>query len=106
MVLVSKAVAISGAREGQADDGELTSIDAGTIPFYVEAPGAQVSIQGLRFIRPKGVAVRVYAVSGLGDRLLQDRRRRAGKPRQRRNRHRDELRFARFTTHPNEPGKT
>src|SRR5215467_8656403 len=65
MVLVSKAVAISGAREGQADDGELTSIDAGTIPFYVEAPGAQVSIQGLRFIRPKGVAVRVYAVSGL-----------------------------------------
>src|SRR5215813_1512809 len=65
MVLVSKAVAISGAREGHDDDGELTSIDAGTIPFYVEAPGAHVSIQGLRFIRPKGVAVRVYAVSGL-----------------------------------------
>src|SRR5215470_7537759 len=65
MVLVSKAVAVSGAREGQADDGELTSIQAGQIPFYVEAPGAQVSIQGLRFIRPKGVAVRVYAVSGL-----------------------------------------
>src|SRR5215813_8466884 len=65
MVLVSKAVAISGAREGHADDGELTSIDAGTNPFYVEAPGAQVSIQGLRFIQPKGVAVRVYALSGL-----------------------------------------
>src|SRR5215468_8534610 len=57
MVLVSKAVAISGAREGQDDDGELTSIDAGTNPFYVEAPGAHVSIQGLRFIRPKQVAV-------------------------------------------------
>jgi len=65
MVLVSKAVAISGARGDHDDDGELTSIQAGQIPFYVEAPGAQVSIQGLRFIRPKGVAVRVYAVSGL-----------------------------------------
>jgi hypothetical protein len=58
MVLVSKAVAISG-------DGELTSIDAGTIPFYVNAPGAHVSIQGLRFIRPKKDAVLVYAVRGL-----------------------------------------
>src|SRR5215472_4677815 len=65
MVLVSKAVAIFGARGDHDDDGELTSIDAGTIPFYVEAPGAHVSIQGLRFFRPKGVAVRVYAVSGL-----------------------------------------
>jgi hypothetical protein len=65
MVLVSKAVAISGARGDHDDDGELTSIDAGTNPFYVEAPGAPVSIQGLRFIRPKKTAVRVYAVSGL-----------------------------------------
>src|SRR6516164_6632290 len=32
MVLVSKAVAISGARDD--DDGELTSIQAGQIPFY------------------------------------------------------------------------
>jgi len=63
MVLVSKAVAISGARDD--DDGELTSIQAGQIPFYVEAPGAHVSIQGLRFIRPKKDAVLVYAVSGL-----------------------------------------
>jgi len=65
IVLVSKAVAISGAREDHDDDGELTSIYAGTIPFYVEAPGAHVSIQGLRFIRPKKHAVLVYAVSGL-----------------------------------------
>jgi hypothetical protein len=65
MVLVSKAVAISGARGDHNDDGELTSIDAGTIPSYVEAPGAHVSIQGLRFIRPKKDAVLVYAVSGL-----------------------------------------
>src|SRR5262249_60744989 len=65
MVLVSKAVAISGARGDHDDDGELTSIQAGQIPFYVEAPGAQVSIQGLRFIRQIGVAVRSYAVSGM-----------------------------------------
>src|SRR5262249_259558 len=65
MVLVSKAVTISGERGDHDDNGELTSIQAGQIPFYVEAPGAHVSIQGLRFIRPKGVAVRVYAVSGL-----------------------------------------
>src|SRR6516162_1306412 len=38
MVLVSKAVAISGARGDHDDDGELTSIQAGQIPFYVEAP--------------------------------------------------------------------
>src|SRR5215510_10274579 len=65
MVLVSKAVTISGERGDHDDDGELTSIQAGQIPFYVEAPGAHVSIQGLRFIRPKKNAVLVYAVSGL-----------------------------------------
>jgi hypothetical protein len=65
MVLVSKAVAISGAGDGHDDDGEVTSIHAGTIPFYVAAPGAHVSIQGLRFILPKKAAVVVYAVSGL-----------------------------------------
>jgi hypothetical protein len=63
MVRVSKAVAISGVRDGV--DGELTSIQAGQIPFYVEAPGAPVSIQGLRFIQPKKDAIQVYAVSGL-----------------------------------------
>src|SRR5215468_10244968 len=60
MILVSKAVSISGA-----PDGEMTSIDGGTIPFYVEAPGAAVSIQRLHFVRPKAAAVLVYAVSGL-----------------------------------------
>jgi hypothetical protein len=61
-VLVSKAVVISGTQE---DDEEMASIEAGTIPFYVDAPGASVTIQGLRFIRPKGSAVLVYSVSGL-----------------------------------------
>jgi hypothetical protein len=65
MILVSKAVAISGARDEHDHDGEVTTIDAGTIPFYVEAPGAHVSIEGLRFIQPQQVAVLVYAVSGL-----------------------------------------
>ena len=60
MVLVSKAVAISGTQ-----DDEMTSIEGGTEPFYVEALGAPVEIRGLRFIRPKGDAINVSAVSGL-----------------------------------------
>src|SRR5215470_12919506 len=61
-VLVSKAVVISGTQDG---DDERASIEAGTIPFYVDAPGASVTIQGVRFIRPKADAVLVYSVSGL-----------------------------------------
>src|SRR5262245_61668519 len=62
MVLVSKAVAISGTEDG---DEERASIEAGTIPFYVDAPGACVEIQGLRFIRTKAGAIFVNSVSGL-----------------------------------------
>src|SRR5215472_6805241 len=36
MVLVSRAVAISGARDEQDKGGKMTTIEAGTIPFYVE----------------------------------------------------------------------
>jgi hypothetical protein len=61
-VLVSRAVVISGMQDG---DRERATIEGGTTPFYVEAPGASVTIQGLRFIRPKGDAIFVYAVSGL-----------------------------------------
>ena len=61
-VLVSKGVAISGT---QNEDGEMATIEGGTTPFYVEAPGARVTIRGLRFIRPRGDAIFVYAVSGL-----------------------------------------
>ena len=64
-VLVSKAVVISGTQDGDTQDGEMTSIEGGTTPFYVEAPGASVTIQGLRFIRPNGNAIFVYAVTGL-----------------------------------------
>ena len=68
-VLVSRAVAISGAQdedgEMRREDSKMATIEGGTTPFYVEAPGARVTIQGLRFIRPKGDAIFVYAVSGL-----------------------------------------
>jgi hypothetical protein len=43
----------------------MTSIEAGTIPFYVDAPGASVTIQRLRFVRPTNSAILIYAVSGL-----------------------------------------
>jgi len=56
-ILISKAVAISG--------GWDAIIDGGTIPFYVEAPGATVTIRRLHFIRPAKSAIVVYAVSGL-----------------------------------------
>jgi hypothetical protein len=62
MVQVSKAVAITGTQD---EHGEMTSIEGGTIPFEFEAWGSRVTIQGLRFIRPKGAAIDVLAVSGL-----------------------------------------
>lgn len=62
MVLVSKEVTISGARD---DQGEMTSIDGGTNPFYVDAPGAPVTIQGLHFKHSQAVAIRAVAASGL-----------------------------------------
>ena len=61
-VRVSKSVSISGVG-GEHD--EMTTIDGGTIPFYVEAPGASVTIQSLRFERPILDAIFVYAVNGL-----------------------------------------
>src|SRR5215813_15664256 len=67
-ILVSKAVAISGERDDDRmrhEQGEMTSIEGGTTPFYVEVPGAPVTIQRLRFIRPRGDAINVYAVRGL-----------------------------------------
>jgi hypothetical protein len=60
-VRVSQGVAIAGARD---EDGEMTRLEAGTIPFYVNAPGARVTMQGLRFVRPKYGAMLVDAVSG------------------------------------------
>ena len=62
MVRISKAVVISGAH---GEDDGMTSIEGGRVPFYVDVPGAPVTIQRLRFIRTTRNAIRVYAVSGL-----------------------------------------
>ena len=56
-ILISTAVAISGAGDA--------IVERGTIPFYVAAPGASVSIQNVHFVNPAKSAIVVYAVSGL-----------------------------------------
>jgi hypothetical protein len=61
-ILISRAVRISGSRE---DDGPMATINAGTIPFYVDAPGQSVTIERVHFVRPKESAIFVFAVSGL-----------------------------------------
>jgi len=61
-VLVSKQVAISGTTD---ENGEMTTIEGGDNPFAVDAVGAHVTIQRLRFVRPKENAIFVIAVSGL-----------------------------------------
>jgi hypothetical protein len=61
-ILVSKDVTISGAWDEQ---GEMTTIAGGEIPFAVEARGAAVRIEKLRFVRPKLYGIFVDAVSGL-----------------------------------------
>jgi hypothetical protein len=43
----------------------MATIDGGTWPFAVEAAGAPVTIQSLRFLRPRGGAIQVNAVAGL-----------------------------------------
>jgi hypothetical protein len=61
-ILISKAVNITGVRDAR---GEMATIQSGTIPFYVDAPGEQVTIRGLRFVRPIQSAILVRAVRGL-----------------------------------------
>ena len=61
-ILVSKEVTISGAWD---EHGEMTAIDGGEIPFAVEARGAAVRIERLRFVRPKLFAIFVDEVNGL-----------------------------------------
>src|SRR5215831_7474034 len=56
-ILISRAVAISGTAHA--------TIERGTIPFYVAARGASVSIQKVHFVSPSKSAIVVSAVSGL-----------------------------------------
>src|SRR5690349_20183454 len=62
MITLSKGVAISGNLDGQ---GEMPTIEGGFLPFFGEAPGARIAIQRLRFVRPKGAAIRIVAAGGL-----------------------------------------
>jgi hypothetical protein len=61
-ILISKAVTISGAWD---ERGEMTTIEGGEVPFAVEARGAAIRIERLRFLRPKLYGIFVDAVSGL-----------------------------------------
>jgi DNA-binding SARP family transcriptional activator len=61
-IRISKAVSIFGVRDA---GGEMATIESGTIPFYVDAPGQRVTIRGLRFVRPTQAAILVRAVRGL-----------------------------------------
>jgi hypothetical protein len=61
-ILISKAVNIAGERDAQ---GEMATIESGTIPFYVDAPGERVTIRGIQFIRPISEAILVHAARGL-----------------------------------------
>ena len=62
MVTVSKRVVISGAPDYQ---GGMPTIQAGNWPFFVDAAGANVTIERLHFVAPKAGAIWVYAVGGL-----------------------------------------
>jgi hypothetical protein len=62
MVTVSKNIVISGKQDVQ---GEMPTIEGGNWPFFIDALGAHVTIQGLHFVHPKAGAIWVYAISGL-----------------------------------------
>jgi len=62
MVTVSKSVVISG---GTDENGDSPTIRGGDWPFFVDALGAQVTIQGLHFVRPTSGAIWIFAVGGL-----------------------------------------
>lgn len=61
-VTVSKSVAISGNRD---EYGDLPTIKGGDWPFFVDAAGAQVTIQGLHFVSPTSGAIWIYAAGGM-----------------------------------------
>jgi len=62
MVTVSTNVAISGSRD---ENGDLPTIKGGDWPFLIDAAGAQVTLQGLHFVRPTSGAIWIFAASGV-----------------------------------------
>ena len=61
-VTVSKEVVISGERD---EHGNMPAIEGGSFAFFVDVSGARVEIRDVRLVRPKGIAIWVYAASGL-----------------------------------------
>jgi plastocyanin len=61
-VRISHAVRITGAAD---DHGGRATIVGGWRPFDVDAPGAGVSIEGIRFVHPEPFAIDVHGVRGL-----------------------------------------
>jgi hypothetical protein len=62
MVTVSKNIVISGSLD---QNGDMTTIQGGEWPFFVDAVDAHVTIKGLHFVGPRAGAIWIYAVSGL-----------------------------------------
>jgi hypothetical protein len=60
-VSITKAVSISGA---PGKGGDMATIQGGTLPFFINAPGQSVSFRSLRFVTPIGGAMLVFAVRG------------------------------------------
>ena len=61
-IRISKTVSIFGLRDAR---GEIPTIESGTIPLYVDAPGEHVTIRGIRFVRSIQTAILVRAAQGL-----------------------------------------
>lgn len=61
-IRISKDVEIVGAQE---ERGEMPDINGGTNPFYVDAAGSRVTIQGLHFVHSRVSVIRVVAARGL-----------------------------------------
>ena len=61
-ILVTTSVTILGRPDAKAN---MPSISGGTSPFRIVAPGAMVTIEGLRFVGPTSAAIQVVSAGGL-----------------------------------------
>jgi len=62
MVTVSQSVEISGRPD---ENGDMTIIEGGNRPFFVDAGDGRVVIQALHFVRPLANAIWVHSAGGL-----------------------------------------
>jgi hypothetical protein len=61
-ILVTTSVTILGRPDAK---GNMPSITGGTVPFRIVAPGAMVTIEGLRFVGSTLIAIEVRSAGGL-----------------------------------------